>query len=178
MALPSRVSLLLALGSRQGAAEKLTAESAADLVQASYDVAAARSTEGAAQAGVDQAPDAFPPRARVSATYTRLSDFTLAVPIIDDFLRLLLLHTLRTQADYLGRLVAYLVDHWTVTIVDLPGHGFSDAPHLEYDHAFFTDTIRALVQLRDMRGVTIVGESIGASIPLPSRPTAIAAFVP
>jgi pimeloyl-ACP methyl ester carboxylesterase len=79
---------------------------------------------------------------------------------------LLLLHTLRTQADYFGRLVPYLVDHWTVTIVDLPGHGFSDAPHVEYDQAFFTDTIRTLLQVRDMRGVVIAGESIGASIAL------------
>jgi len=77
MALLSRVSVLLALISRQGAAEELTAESAADrAVQASYDVAAARSTERAAQAGVDQASDAFLPRVGVSATYTRLSDFT------------------------------------------------------------------------------------------------------
>src|ERR1044071_9062030 len=77
MALLSRVSVLLVLVSRQGAAEELTAESAADrAVQASYDVAAAHSTERAAQAGVDQASDAFLPRVGVSATYTRLSDFT------------------------------------------------------------------------------------------------------
>src|ERR1051325_5770271 len=76
MALLSRVSVLLALISRQGAAEELTADSAADrAVQASYDVAAARSTERAAQAGVDQVSDAFLPRVGVSATYTRLSDF-------------------------------------------------------------------------------------------------------
>jgi pimeloyl-ACP methyl ester carboxylesterase len=79
---------------------------------------------------------------------------------------LLLLHTLRTQADYFGRLVPYLVEDWTVTIVDLPGHGFSDAPHVEYDQVFLTDTIRALMQIRDMRNVVIAGESIGASIAL------------
>jgi hypothetical protein len=76
MALPSRVSELLALVSRQAAAEELIAESTADrAVQASYDVAAARSTERAAQAGVDQASDAFLPTVGVSATCTRLSDF-------------------------------------------------------------------------------------------------------
>jgi outer membrane protein TolC len=77
MALLSRVLVLLALVSRQGVAEELTEESAAArAVQASYDIAAARSTERAAQAGVDQASDAFLPRIGVSATYTRLSDFT------------------------------------------------------------------------------------------------------
>jgi len=79
---------------------------------------------------------------------------------------LLLLHTLRTQADYFGRLVPYLVDDWTVTIVDLPGHGFSDAPDVNYDQAFFIDSIRALLQIRDMRDVVIAGDSIGASIAL------------
>lgn len=79
---------------------------------------------------------------------------------------LLLLHTLRTQADYFGRLVPDLVNDWTVTIVDLPGHGFSDAPDVAYDQVFFTETIRALMQIRDMRDVVVAGDSIGASIAL------------
>jgi outer membrane protein TolC len=45
-------------------------------VQASYELVAARSTQDAAQAGVDQASSAFLPRVSVAATYTRLSDFT------------------------------------------------------------------------------------------------------
>jgi pimeloyl-ACP methyl ester carboxylesterase len=79
---------------------------------------------------------------------------------------LLLLHTLRAQADYFGALAPRLTDDWTVTIMDLPGHGFSDAPEVDYDQAFFTATIRELMQVRGLRDVVIVGESIGASIAL------------
>jgi len=58
-------------------AEELTAASAADrAVRASYEAAAARSTQGAAQARVDEASYAFLPKLGVSARYTRLSDFT------------------------------------------------------------------------------------------------------
>jgi len=58
-------------------AEDLTAASAADrAVRASYEAAAARSTQGAAQARVDEASYAFLPKLSVSARYTRLSDFT------------------------------------------------------------------------------------------------------
>lgn len=90
--------------------------------------------------------------------FVRVGHHRLRVITVGSGPPLLLLHTLRTQADHFSRLVPYLVDNWTVAIVDLPGHGFSDAPHVEHDQAFFTDTIRALV-----------GESIGASMAL-ARP--------
>jgi outer membrane protein TolC len=77
MALLPRVFVLLAFVGRLAAAEELTAESSGDgAVRASYEAAAARSTQDAAQAGVDQAAFAFLPRLSLSATYTRLSDFT------------------------------------------------------------------------------------------------------
>jgi outer membrane protein TolC len=58
-------------------AEELTAASAADrAVRASYEAAAARSTQGAAQARVHEASYAFLPKLSLSARYTRLSDIT------------------------------------------------------------------------------------------------------
>jgi outer membrane protein TolC len=66
-----------ALVCQRGWAEELTAASAADrAVRTSYEAAAARSTQGAAQARVDEASYAFLPKLSVSARYTRLSDFT------------------------------------------------------------------------------------------------------
>jgi len=66
-----------ALVCQRGWAEELTAASAADrAARASYEAAAARSTQGAAQARVDEASYAFLPKLSVSARYTRLSDFT------------------------------------------------------------------------------------------------------
>jgi outer membrane protein len=71
------VGAALALVSQPGWAEELTAASSADrAVRASYEAAAARSAQGAAQARVDQASYAFLPKVSVSARYTRLSDFT------------------------------------------------------------------------------------------------------
>jgi outer membrane protein len=68
---------IFALTSRHALAEELTATSAANrAVQASYEVAAARSAHSAAQARVDQASYSFLPKVTVSARYTRLSDFT------------------------------------------------------------------------------------------------------
>lgn len=69
--------VVAALVSQRGWAEELSAASSADrAVQASYEAAAARSTQGAAQARVDQASYAFLPKLSVSARYTRVSDFT------------------------------------------------------------------------------------------------------
>jgi outer membrane protein len=69
--------VLVALVAQRSWAEDLTAESSADrAVATSYEAAAARSAKDAADAGVAQATAAFLPRIVISATYTRLSDFT------------------------------------------------------------------------------------------------------
>jgi outer membrane protein TolC len=71
------VGAVLALMSRLGWAEELTAARSADrAVRASYEAAAARSAQGAAQARVDEASDAFLPKVTLSARYVRFSDFT------------------------------------------------------------------------------------------------------
>lgn len=67
---------IVALDGQLGWADDLTAESSAErAVRSSYEAAAARITQDAAQAEVDQASDAFLPRVGFSAAYTRLSDF-------------------------------------------------------------------------------------------------------
>ena len=38
---------------------------------------------------------------------------------------LLLLHTLRNRIEYSDNLLPYLIDHFTVYVIDLPGHGDS-----------------------------------------------------
>lgn len=71
------VGAALALKSYPGWAEELTASSSADrAVRASYEAAAARSAQGAAQARVDAASYAFLPNVTLSARYVRVSDFT------------------------------------------------------------------------------------------------------
>jgi hypothetical protein len=52
-----------------------------------------------------------------------------------------LLHTLRTQLEYFLPLVRELGDEFDVVVPDLPGHGQSAAPTVEYTAEYFTDTI-------------------------------------
>jgi pimeloyl-ACP methyl ester carboxylesterase len=78
-----------------------------------------------------------------------------------------LLHTLRTQLDYFGPLLQHL-DNGRVEVIamDLPGHGESSAPPLEYTAGYFTDTVDALLEVWEVEDAVVVGESIGASIAL------------
>jgi pimeloyl-ACP methyl ester carboxylesterase len=78
-----------------------------------------------------------------------------------------LLHPLRMQLEYFDPLRAELGDAGVELIaVDLPGHGHSGAPAADYTAAYFTNAVEALLESLDVVDVTVVGESIGASIGL------------
>src|SRR5919204_3868303 len=55
---------------------------------------------------------------------------------------IVLLHTLRTQLEYFDRLLEH-VDTGRVEVIaiDLPGHGESSAPAVDYTAGYFTDTV-------------------------------------
>jgi pimeloyl-ACP methyl ester carboxylesterase len=78
----------------------------------------------------------------------------------------LLLHTLRTQLEYFIPLMRTLDAGFDIVAPDLPGHGRSSAPRVEYTAAYFTDVVEKLLDALDLRRVLLVGESIGASIGL------------
>jgi pimeloyl-ACP methyl ester carboxylesterase len=78
-----------------------------------------------------------------------------------------LLHTLRTQLDYFGRLLERLdTTAIEVIAVDLPGHGHSSAPRVDYSADYFSDAIERLLEECELREATLVGDSIGATIAL------------
>jgi pimeloyl-ACP methyl ester carboxylesterase len=80
---------------------------------------------------------------------------------------IVLLHTLRTQLDYFGRLLQHLdTGRVEVIAVDLPGHGESSAPPVDYTATYFTDTVAALLDAFEVQNTVVVGESIGGSIAL------------
>lgn len=80
---------------------------------------------------------------------------------------LVLLHTLRTQLDYYQRLIPLLAEDFTVYAVDFPGFGWSDiAPGASYEEPALRQAIVAFVEAPDLKEVTLVGESIGATIAL------------
>ena len=78
-----------------------------------------------------------------------------------------LLHPLRMQLEYFDPLCQELGDAGVELIaVDLPGHGQSGAPAVDYTAGYFTDTVEALLDDLNVAGALVVGESIGASIGL------------
>jgi pimeloyl-ACP methyl ester carboxylesterase len=80
---------------------------------------------------------------------------------------IVLLHTLRTQLDYFDPLLQQLdIDRFEVIAIDLPGHGESSAPPVEYTAGYFTDAVAALLDVCDVQDAVVVGESIGGSMAL------------
>jgi pimeloyl-ACP methyl ester carboxylesterase len=79
---------------------------------------------------------------------------------------LLLLHTMRTQLEYFRAVLPDLARNHQVIALDLPGHGESAIPDVEYTESFFTRSVAAFLKQLDLRNVTLVGESIGAAIAL------------
>src|SRR3989442_6463885 len=80
--------------------------------------------------------------------------------------KVVLLHTLRTQLEYFVPLMRALGQDLEIVAPDLPGHGRSSAPRVEYTAGYFADVVEALLDVMDLRRVLLVGESIGASIAL------------
>src|SRR5919197_1522570 len=78
---------------------------------------------------------------------------------------IVLLHTLRTQLDYFGPLLQHLdTDRVEAIAIDLPGHGESSAPPVDYTAGYFTDAVGALLDGCEVDEAVVVGESIGGSI--------------
>jgi pimeloyl-ACP methyl ester carboxylesterase len=78
-----------------------------------------------------------------------------------------LLHTLRTQLEYFEPLIRELdLGRMEVFALDLPGHGESAAPRVDYTAAYFTDAVEGFLEACDINGAIVAGDSIGASIGL------------
>ena len=79
---------------------------------------------------------------------------------------LILMHTLRTQAEYFASVAPQLAHHYSVYALDLPGHGRSSLDRVNYDEPYFRAEIQEFIELNDLRDVTLVGESIGGVLAL------------
>ncbi|QIX53601.1 alpha/beta hydrolase [Rhodococcus sp. DMU1] len=79
----------------------------------------------------------------------------------------LLLHTVRTQAEHFQHLIPLLLRHHTVYALDLPGMGYSDiVPGASYDEPAMRAGVTRLLMHLDLHEVTVVGESMGAVLAL------------
>lgn len=80
---------------------------------------------------------------------------------------LVLLHTLRTQLDYFQRLIPLLKDQFTVYAPDYPALGWSDIrPGANYREPDLRKAVVEFIEGLDLSGVTLVGESMGATLSL------------
>jgi pimeloyl-ACP methyl ester carboxylesterase len=80
---------------------------------------------------------------------------------------LVLLHTVRTQAEHFRLLMPMIADHYTVYALDLPGMGYSEiVPGASYDEPAMRAGVERLLTELDIHDVTLVGESMGAVLAL------------
>ncbi|WP_327730920.1 alpha/beta hydrolase [Streptomyces sp. NBC_00487] len=80
---------------------------------------------------------------------------------------LVLLHTVRTQAEHFRHLIPLVADRYTVYALDLPGMGYSEiVPGASYDEPALRAGVERLLTELDLHDVTLVGESLGAVLAL------------
>lgn len=80
---------------------------------------------------------------------------------------LVLLHTVRTQAEHFRHLIPPVQRRYTVYALDLPGMGYSQiVPGAAYDEPAMRTAVKRLVTQLDLRDVTLLGESMGAVLAL------------
>ncbi|MBS0250782.1 MAG: alpha/beta hydrolase [Proteobacteria bacterium] len=98
---------------------------------------------------------------------------------------LLLMHTIRTQLEYLRSLAALLSESYTVYSIDLPGHGYSPInQNATLDEPYFRRAVISFIEQLDLSGLTLIGESIGGALALtvaasiPQRVTRVYAINP
>ena len=80
---------------------------------------------------------------------------------------MVLLHTVRTQAEHFRRLIPLVQERYTVYALDLPGMGYSQiVPGASYDEPAMRAAVKSLITQLDLRDVTLLGESMGATLAL------------
>ncbi|MFF7287196.1 alpha/beta fold hydrolase [Streptomyces griseorubiginosus] len=80
---------------------------------------------------------------------------------------LVLLHTVRTQAEHFRSLIPLVSDRYTVYALDLPGMGYSEiVPGASYDEPAMRAGVERLLTELDLHDVTLAGESMGAVLAL------------
>ncbi|WP_174183574.1 alpha/beta fold hydrolase [Nocardia barduliensis] len=80
---------------------------------------------------------------------------------------LVLLHTVRTQAEHFRSLIPMVSDRYTVYALDLPGMGYSEiVPGASYEEPAMRRGVERLLTELDLHDATMAGESMGAVLAL------------
>ena len=77
---------------------------------------------------------------------------------------LVLLHTVRTQAEHFRHLIPLVQERYTVYALDLPGMGYSQiVPGASYQEPAMRAAVESLMTQLDLHDVTLLGESMGGN---------------
>jgi pimeloyl-ACP methyl ester carboxylesterase len=80
---------------------------------------------------------------------------------------LVMVHTVRTQAEHFRHLIPLVRERYTVYALDLPGLGYSQiVPGASYEEPAMRAALKRLITQLDLRDVTLLGESMGAVLAL------------
>jgi pimeloyl-ACP methyl ester carboxylesterase len=80
---------------------------------------------------------------------------------------LVLLHTVRTQAEHFRHLIPLVRERYTVYALDLPGMGYSEiVSGASYEEPAMRAAVTRLITRLDLHDVTLLGESMGAVLAL------------
>ena len=80
---------------------------------------------------------------------------------------LVMLHTVRTQAEHFRHLIPFVQERYTVYALDLPGMGYSQiVSGASYQEPAMRAAVKNLMVRLDLRNVTLLGESMGAVLAL------------
>jgi pimeloyl-ACP methyl ester carboxylesterase len=78
-----------------------------------------------------------------------------------------MLHTVRTQAEHFRHVIPLVQERYTVYALDLPGMGYSEiVPGASYEEPAMRAAVKRLLTQLDLRNVTLLGESLGAVLAL------------
>lgn len=80
---------------------------------------------------------------------------------------LVMLHTVRTQAEHFRHVIPLVAQQYTVYALDLPGMGYSQiVPGASYEEPAMRAAVKRLLTQLDLHDVTLLGESMGAVLAL------------
>lgn len=77
---------------------------------------------------------------------------------------LVFIHGWACDMTYFGEQVPHFADRMRVIAIDLPGHGASEKPQVEYTQALFAESIRRVLDDAHVKRAVLVGHSMGMSV--------------
>ena len=77
---------------------------------------------------------------------------------------LFLLHGTGGHAEAYSRNIAAHAEHFHVIAYDMVGHGYTDAPDIDYDEQAYVDHLRSLMDAMEIQAAHLSGESLGGSV--------------